>query len=242
MCRRYLMVAVILVVLLAGARYASPQSGVDGQKFEAGGQFATLNLESQIIVSAIPVQCFVPPCPSIPTLGVVHHTDPGLGGRFGYLLGNYITLEAELNFFPSDRIFEQGRKLEGLFGAKVGRRFRKIGFFGKARPGFLYASRGDFQPKPNIACITIFPPPLGCFDAVGKTAFAFDIGGVVEIYPSRRTILRFDAGDTIVRFRDRRVAVDVDPQVLSLVGPSVLPRTAETTHNLQLSAGFSFRF
>jgi hypothetical protein len=56
-----------------------------------------------------------------------------------------------------------------------------------------------------------------------KTEAAFDMGGVVEFYPSRSTTVRFDLGDTIIRFRDPGYAT-------------------QTTHNLQFSAGFGFRF
>jgi hypothetical protein len=82
--------------------------------------------------------------------------------------------------------------------------------FGKARPGFIHFSRvlgfGCF----NGPC----PQPR-------KTVFAFDVGGVFEYYPSRRTVLRFDVGDTIIRHDH-----------------PFLP----TSHTLQMSFGAAFRF
>jgi len=132
--------------------------------------------------------------------------------------------------------------VQGLFGAKVGSRWKKIGVFGKARPGFLYLSKGDFEPRAGVACITIFPPPAECFEAKGKTGFAFDIGGVLEVYPSPRTILRFDVGDTIVHLGERQVAVSAVPPFSTIPGGVIISRPAETTHNVQASVGFGFRF
>ncbi len=87
-------------------------------------------------------------------------------------------------------------------------------------------------------CITIFPPPLACFDAGGggRTDFALDLGGVVELYPSSRTILRFDAGDTILRSGTHNVPVRTP------FFDVVAPVPDRTTHNFQGSVGFGFRF
>ena len=87
-------------------------------------------------------------------------------------------------------------------------------------------------------CPAIFPPPIGCFQPVAKTNFAIDIGGVAELYPSTNTIFRLDAGDTIIRFGDRRVAANSNA-LSSLV---VVPLAAEAKHSLQLSVGFGYRF
>jgi hypothetical protein len=186
----------------------------------------------------------VAPCPLGVTIQRSREIELGFGGRVGYRAGSFVTLEAELNFFPRDNNFEDGRKVEGLFGVKMGKRSNKTGWFGKARPGFLYASKGDLQSKPNTLCVAIFPPPLGCFDPKAMTGFAFDVGGVVEFYPSPRMIIRFDAGDTILRFGDRNVPVLINPPA-GAAFPSrevVIPKPAETTHNFQVSVGFGFRF
>lgn len=232
---------VVLVALLSFAGSRTRAQSTD-YKFELGGQFSALDLSSVEVTSTTPIPCFVPPCPFGVSLERVRHIEPGFGGRFGYRAGNHITVEAEVNFFPRDRIFEGGRKVQGLFGAKIGSRWEKIGVFGKARPGFLYLSKGDFEPRPGIVCITIFPPPVGCFQAKGKTGLALDIGGVVELYPSPRTIVRFDVGDTIVHLSDRNVAVSVVPPFSTIPGGVIISRPAETTHNVQASVGFGFRF
>ena len=61
--------------------------------------------------------------------------------------------------------------------------------------------------------------------------FALDAGGVLELYPSSRTIVRFDAGDTIVRIRNATAGVIGNPTT-----------TTDTTHNFQFSVGFGYRF
>jgi hypothetical protein len=214
-------------------------------KFEFGGQFSLFNLSAAKVVSTSPIPCFAPvPCPLGVTIARSRETEPGFGARLGYRAGDYVTFEAEGNLFPRDRFFEDGRKVEGLFGAKIGKRSKKAGLFGKARPGFLYASKGDFQFKQDSGCVAIFPPPVGCFDSTGKTGFALDVGGVVELYPSRRTIVRLDAGDSIIHFGDRHVPVLINPPT-GATFPSrvvVIAKPSETTHNLQASVGFGFRF
>ena len=243
--KRYFALIVLVSILLIGAPQIVAQSPHnDGYKFELGGQFSLFNLAAAKVVSTSPIPCFVPPCPLGVTIGRSRETEPGFGGRFGYRAGTYVTFEAETDFFPRDRFFEDGRKVAGLFGVKAGKRSRKAGFFGKARPGFLYASKGDFQFKQDSACIAIFPSPVGCFNSSGKTGLALDVGGVVELYPSGRTILRFDAGDSIIHFGDRHVPVLINPPA-GATFPSrvvVIAKPSETTHNLQVSVGFGFRF
>lgn len=139
-------------------------------------------------------------------------TEPGLGGRFTYNATANIALESEFNFFPRSHANEGGfgRKVEGLFGTKIGLRRQRFGVFGKAKPGFFHYSR-----VPPVACIR-----APCF--IDRTNFAIDIGGVVETYPSRHSVVRFDIGDTIIRS--------------SIVGGT------RTTHNSQFNAGVGYRF
>ncbi len=60
-----------------------------------------------------------------------------------------------------------------------------------------------------------------------------DLGGIVEFYPSKRSIVRVDAGDTIVRFRGESATISPF-STISIPG--------DTTHNFQVSIGFSYRF
>jgi hypothetical protein len=246
MSRKWFVAAIVIgAMFVVGVRNVNAQSANNDEgRFELGGQFSALHLSAAKVVSAAQFPCFVAPCPIGVTTRRSRELELALGGRVGYRAWGYFTLEAEANFFPRDNNFEDGRKVEALFGAKVGKRSKTTGWFGKARPGFLYASKGDLQSKPNTLCVAIFPPPLGCFDPKEITGFAFDIGGVAEVYPSPRTIIRFDAGDTIVRLGDRRVPVLINPPP-GATFPSrevVIFKPAETTHNFQVSVGFGFRF
>ena len=240
----FLPLIVLVSVLLVSTKNISAQSPSNHRyRFEVGGDFAIIKLGEQTAINKIPY-CLGTNCKVI-TEPFSHETEPGLGGRFDYNFNRYLAAEAEMNFFPRDRLFEGGRKLEGLFGVKAGKRFAKFGVFGKARPGFLRESKGDFTPV-NRICILPFPQPVGCSDPIAKTNFAFDLGAVIEYYPAAHVVIRFGAGDTIVRFGERRVVASVPffnpsggspPAAIGLVdAPS------ETTHNFQGSIGVGFRF
>ncbi|MGH9939523.1 MAG: outer membrane beta-barrel protein [Blastocatellia bacterium] len=150
-------------------------------------------------------------------------TAPGVGGRITINLNDHVAVEGEINFFPRDLsgpVSLSGQQTQGLFGLKAGARSNRAGIFGKVRPGYV---RFGQAPVP-ITCIAVFPQPFACWLADGRTAFALDLGGVAEFYPSRRTVVRFDLGDTIVNFRG------------DFGGRSL------TTHNLQFNAGVGLRF
>jgi hypothetical protein len=233
MSRKPILLAALLLLSVSGFAEVRAQAD-DDLRFEAGGQFSLIRVPTHSFTSIV---CVTVPCP-----GVIftdgEKSEPGFGGRFGYNFSRYFALETEANFFPRDRATDGGSKTQLVAGAKVGQHFGSVGLFGKARPGFVHFSQGDFGPGPS-ACPAIFPPPIACFQSEGKTNFALDLGGVVEFYPSKRTILRFDAGDTMIFFGDRNVALTSSNNPANVV---VLPRASETSHNLQISAGFGFRF
>jgi hypothetical protein len=218
---------ILLTATLCGG-WAIVQAQSDVKKFEIGGQASVLR---------VPARTFSTTGATI-TFNEEQKNDWGFGGRVGYNFSRNFGIEAEGNLFPRDRAVDGGRKLQGLFGAKVGRRFEKAGVFLKARPGFVRFSRGQYQFSTG-GCPTVFPPPIGCFQPQRTTNLAFDLGGVAEVYPSKNTIIRFDAGDTMIRFRAQRQVVAVDAATGGLV---VLPAAAETKHNLQTSFGFGYRF
>jgi len=126
-------------------------------------------------------------------------TDTGVGGRFAWQARNLVGAEAEMTFYP--RAFPDNRstsfsrsRVEGLFGVTVGPRLARVRPFGRLRPGFV-----RFRGR-SIACILIFPPPLSCQLAEGRTVFALDIGGGVELFAGARTFIRVDAGDRVMRY------------------------------------------
>jgi hypothetical protein len=222
----FLTFALVAVSLLSFAK-VSAQS--DEKKFEVGAQFSVLQAPTRTLTNS-----------ALGTTSENHATEYGFGGRIGYNLSRNFALEAEGNFFPRDRDVQGGQKIQGLFGVKAGKKFDKVGVFAKARPGFIRFEKGDYRFGPG-GCILIFPPPLACFQPVAKTNFAFDVGGIIELYPSARTIIRFDAGDTIIRFGARTVAAS-NPALPPPAGLVAIPRAAETKHNFQGSVGVGFRF
>ena len=231
MRKNSIFVAILAVLtLFSNSQNAYSQSGANEKKFEAGAQFVLLNPTIEL-ATFTGIVCVNTPCPSfVPSND--RDWQPGVGGRCSFNVPD---------------AFKGGHKLEGLFGVKAGKHFDKVGIFGKARPGFLRAGKGDIRPRSNVACIamvTIFPPPIGCFETISKSSFAFDLGGVVEVYPSKRMLIRFDAGDTIIRLGERNVpgVLNPGPGVLAPTFLTVVRVPAATTHNFQASVGIGFRF
>ena len=157
----------------------------------------------------------------------------GIGARITYNFNRSIAAEADINFFPQKQFIlnADGSAIQAQFGVKLGKRFEKFGLFGKVRPGFLSVNRvGTFIPPGSQV------PDPQFFSFERKTFFTLDIGGVLELYPSRRTVVRFEAGDTLLRHPDRFPLGGVFP------GQPPQPITpAEFTHNFQFTAGVGFR-
>jgi hypothetical protein len=166
-------------------------------------------------------------------------TEPGLGGRFTYNLNKVVSFETAAYFFPKTCFScrTSGNITEVVGGLKVGKRFEKWGVFAKGRPGIASFSRGEFNfiaaPGPSS-----FPFQM---ELHRVNAFAADVGGVVEFYPSQRIVTRFDAGDTIIHFGRRTFNTLL---IDSTGGVSLFPITtrARTEHSFQFVASVGFRF
>lgn len=162
----------------------------------------------------------------------------GAGARITLNLTENLAFDSDINYFPSGstRGFTPGGNiLQGQFGVKAGKRWERFGVFAKARPGFV-SFDGDFAPGVT-GTTTINGMQFPVFDldrVVRSTHFSMDLGGVVEVYPSRRVIVRFDAGDTIVRYGPHD-SLDFAHT------PAFFRVPARTTHNFQFSSGVSFR-
>lgn len=219
---RLLLAGVALGACFAGAE---AQQKKDIPRFEIGAQFSSLTIQE-------------PNSVAIYGNSETFRTEPGFGGRFTANITPDIAAEAEVNFFPNDngsrRNFTGGRTVEGLFGVKAGKRFERFGVYGKARPGFVrfertitgYELTDGMFPNPRFA---------------SRTEFAADIGGVLEFYPSRRIVTRFDIGDTLIRYKERMINLPV----FNLTSPPSLQAftlAGETRNNFQFSAGIGFRF
>jgi hypothetical protein len=125
--------------------------------------------------------------------------DVGVGGRLAWRLSPFVGVEGELSSypgeFPNGRGFSSGR-LEGLFGVTVGPSLGRVRPFASVRPGFAQF-RAASEP---LACIAIFPPPLSCQLAAGRTLFAVEAGGGVDVPATARTFVRVSIGDRLVRY------------------------------------------
>ena len=217
----------IALIIFAWAVYQQDASAQnepeksEATRFEVGAQFASITFGSD-------------------------YTQPGLGGRFTYNINNTFALEAELNYFPNDNGItsdsrNNGRVTEGLFGVKIGKRFKNVGIFGKARPGFLSFSRGFGD------VVITGPPPAGSIfpqsDFVSRrlTHPAIDLGGVLEFYPSRRWVTRFDAGVSIARVGDTTFqSFAAGPGGTVIIAPATI--SGFTGKAFRFSAGIGYRF
>lgn len=212
------------LLLVAGIALLLMQSQALAQtyelpKFEIAGEFTTLERES------------------FPD----RRTEPGLGTRFTYNLNRVFSLEAAGYFFPKkcSQCRNSGNVVEGLAGVKVTKRFEKWGIFAKARPGAISFSRG---------AIDVIAPPSGSpfdpieFEFKRVTAFAMDVGGGVEFYPSKRIVTRFEAGDTIIHFGSRNMKTITFDPATNTIKPGTLRIPGRTSHNFQFMTSVGFRF
>jgi hypothetical protein len=232
-------VIIAMMVLFLGRQSAYSQST---EKFELGGQFSSQQISiPSSVATTISQTCTALPCPPIIIVSS-QERQSGFGGRISYNVTNNIAAEAELNFFPNanfgNEVFS-GHYIQGLFGAKIGKHFEKVGIFAKWRPGFLRVSKGDLQQPPGCGLAAVYPFYAGCFEIVSRTHFAFDIGGVFEIYPGKKSVIRFDLGDTIIRTGVRKI-----PLVVTSTNKyfAVVFAEPDSTNNFQTNISVAFRF
>jgi hypothetical protein len=130
--------------------------------------------------------------------GEFDSTDAGLGVQVAWHPTPLIGAEVEVVVHPGDLgdpAFSSGR-VETLFGVSVGPQIGRWRPFAKVRPGII---RYWQSPEP-LACIAIFPVPVACTLASGRTVAVFDFGGGIERFVGDRTFVRFDAGDRMLTF------------------------------------------
>jgi hypothetical protein len=191
----FLGMAVAASLLAAPAPNALAQSQSETPKVEIGAHYTLLRISG---------------------FGGSDATDNGVGGRITFNINDKVGIEGEYNFFPEGRLnfanlstVLDSNRTQGLFGVKYAiARSNSAGIFVKGRPGFMRFSQGT--------------PAAGT--SSNETQFAFDYGGIVELYPSRAIALRFDVGDTVIRYDN---PVFANPFF---------------THNLQISTGVALRF
>jgi hypothetical protein len=198
--------ALLVAVLLAPAAARAQTAGapdVEAHRAEVGAFYTGVNLEG------------------------FGETINGLGGRFGYNFNKNLALDSEFSFFPEAHLGNRqfGQKTQGFVGIKAGARTKRVGVFAKARPGVMFI--GEITSGFNCNSTS-----FGQTCRPSHNNLAFDAGGVLEFYPSSRTIVRLDAGDTIVRIRTATGSF--------LLGTPA--GSSDITHNFQFSVGFGYRF
>jgi hypothetical protein len=208
---------VLAAILCVCLKCETAAAQADPPKFEVGAQFALMRQSTRAVFGT-----FAPGDPS--------RWDAGFGGRFSYNLVKLVALEAEANFFPrKDDFFGSGRKVQGLFGVKAGWRGERFGAFGKLRPGFMYFN--------NV--LSCKDDDLSSCHESGRTEFALDMGGVAEFYPTRRTVLRVDVGNTFINTSDINRVIEF-PELPGQIFRFTV--RGQRTHNLQINVGVGFRF
>jgi hypothetical protein len=203
MSKTKLLIAAVMFIAI-GNDDVCAQSNISG--LEVGGQFTTIHLSE------------------------FDETTAGFGARLTYNVSSYIALEGEVNFFPQrinvSHFTSSGQRLEGLFGIKSGIRSKRVGVFGKLKPGLIHFSQ---QHRP---CTIVGPVrAVGCAFLRTENNFALDLGGVVEFYPWSSITVRFDTGDTVIRYGGFEVSA----------GPARIVTGSFTSHNFQISAGVTLR-
>ena len=190
-------------LLLTVPATSRAQAQTDEHKFEAGMGFTAIGAES------------------------LDGSSKGLGARVTYNFTDNFALDAEGSLFPRTALgnSQVAQNVQGFAGVKAGVRSKYVGLFAKARPGvmrignsvsgFDCSSRGFFNVcRPE------------------RSHLAFDAGVVTEFYPTTRTIVRVDLGDTVVRFKSAGRNVFDGTDVSS----------TDVTHNFQVGIGFGYRF
>jgi hypothetical protein len=150
-------------------------------------------------------------------------TSSGGGASFGYRILPWLAFDSQANYFPGGGGYgEKGSATEGLFGAKLGRPFNSWGVFATMRPGFIHYDKVLTDAAANQ------------YGSVNR--FALDLGATFEYYVSKRGALRFEVGNTLVRY----LTDQADPRqpLISVLSPDYI-----VTHsNFHFGSGYVVRF
>lgn len=156
-------------------------------------------------------------------------TEPGFGGYASYRFYGVFYFDSDLLYFPmgtsASGPHDGGTILQGLFGLKGGIRRNHFGFFGKVRPGFNSYSDA-------LASVTT-SQSVTTETYSRSTNFVLDLGGIMEFYPTEKSTLRIEVGDTHLFFGMRDV--NSNGTIESFPG-------GKLQHSIQLVLGYGWRF
>jgi hypothetical protein len=136
-------------------------------------------------------------------------TDVSFGVGLSYRLTSWLATDAVLALAPSnlgDPAFS-GSRTEGALGFRLGPHLARTGVYAAVRPGFVKFA----EPGEPTVCILIFPPPLRCTLATGKSVFALDLAGGLQL-SNHRGLLRFEVGDRLVKYPGPILDADFEPR------------------------------
>nr|HEV7954060.1 outer membrane beta-barrel protein [Candidatus Acidoferrales bacterium] len=160
-------------------------------------------------------------------------TEAGVGPFASYRIWRFIEADTAMFLFPREEQtagpFDGGRILQGFYGVRAGFRTRHVGFFAKVRPGFQSYSRVLTSETITLGSST---PVVFTFGRA--TDFALDLGGVVELYPTKHFVIRLDAGDTMT------YPGPVPPE--TLLGTTTFLPVFPRQNTMQFGVGFGWRF
>lgn len=188
----------------------NPREAPVSGKVEFGPQFTTTLMQRRI--SATGVQ-----------------TEPGFGGFASYQFFRFLSADGSVLYYPrgsSAGFQDGGTLLEGLFGLKGGIRRDRLGLFGKLRPGFARSSDVVTGFTSNG---TTLQETLGKYHA-----FAVDFGGVIEVYTTKRQLIRIDLGDTHLYYHTTLIQ---NPNGTATTLPG-----GKRQHSIQTSVAYAWRF
>src|SRR5262249_44020667 len=142
----------------------------------------------------------------------IDETPFGLGARASYDVAKHVAIDGEVDHYPENPSGNFG-ETAALVGFKSGWRSGRFGAFAKARAGMMNFGGGFFKQRLER-----------------KTVADADLGGVLEYYPSPRTVIRIDLGDTVLFYGSQSLQ------------PSFPSHPLGTVHNFQPGFGFGWRF
>lgn len=147
----------------------------------------------------------------------------GYGFDFNYRFAKYAWLSLAANLLPGSGSYGQhGGAQETLAGFKLGRSIGNWGIYSNIRNGFIHYDKA------------LVPGSSSVYEDVWR--YALDLGGTVEYATSRRTVLRFNAGTTLVHY----LQPYTDPQqpLVSVISDQYYTFAGSA----YLTTGYVFRF
>jgi hypothetical protein len=117
--------------------------------------------------------------------------DSGGGLWVSWNLERYVSWDTSAIYFPHDDhtadFQDGGSSFDGFSGIKVGIRGERVGLFAKVRPGAIVFTRTEDSLFLTRESFLITDSKF--------VDFGLDTGGVVEVYPAGRAIVRAEAGE-----------------------------------------------